>query len=127
MQEKRRSPRFDIVLGVKIDLKDRGTLTGTLGNLSASGEGIMIKTSESIQLGDTIALEIPVPVQMQTVQCEGEVMHCQQGDGVYEIGICIRNIDAKSRENLRTFCNFLMPSIGSDTLNYLIQQGEKAL
>lgn len=127
MEKKQRSPRFDIALNVRLDLREEGILEGTLGNLNASGEGIMVRSSKGVRAGDTAILEIPMPVRMRTIRCKGEIVHCYQRDGAYEIGIRICDIDTRSEEDLKVFCNFLMPHTGSDTVNHLIQQGEKAL
>jgi len=127
MEEKRSSPQFDIVLSVKLDLGKSGVLEGTWNNLSASGEDIMVRANESAQVGDTVILEIPVPIQIRTIQCEGKIVQCQQRNDVYEIGIRIHDIDEQSRDDLRMFCSFLTPRGESDTVDYLIQQGEKLL
>jgi hypothetical protein len=54
-------------------------------------------------------------------------MYCRECNSGYEIGIHIRSIGEQFRESLRMFSRCLMPYAGSDTVNYLIQQGEKAL
>jgi hypothetical protein len=127
MEERRSSPRFDIVLSVKLDLGKGGILEGTWCNLNASGKGIMVRANEEAQKGDAVTLEMPVPVQMQTVQCKGQVVKCQKSDDAYEISIRIDEIDEQRRDDLRTFCSFLTPCSELDTADYLIQQGEKAL
>ncbi len=123
----RRSPRFEITLRVKLDFGDGETLEGKLGNLCASGEDVMVESSKGARVGDAVALEIPVPSQMRMVQCEGQVTNCVKSDDTYEIDVRIRNIDEQSREELRKFCNFLAPLAKSETIYYLIQEGEKAL
>ena len=127
MEERRTSPRFDIALNVKLDLGKIGILEGTWGNLNASGKGIMVQADKEAQVGDAVILEIPVPVQMRTIKCEGRVTQCQKCDAVYEISIRIDDIDEQSRDDLRTFCSFLTPHSESDTIDYLIHQGEEAL
>jgi len=121
------SPRFEIAIRVKLDFGDGETLEGKLGNLCASGEDVMVESSKSARVGDAVALEMPVPSQMRIVQCEGEVANCEKSDDTYEIDVRIRNIDEQSREELRRFCNFLTPLATSETIYYLIQEGEKAL
>ena len=127
MEDRGSSPRFEIALKVKLDPGEETKIEGTLGNLSASGAEVMVKASKSPQVGDTVIMEIPVPVEMHTIQCEGEVLECRRSDGIYEIDIHVRSIDERSREDLRRFCNFLIPLATSDTINYLIQEGERAL
>lgn len=127
MNEKRSSPRFSVALCVRLDLKEKGVLKGTLADLSASGEGMMVQSDKSVQEGEPVTMELSVPVQMRNIRCGGEVVRCQRSNGVYEIGIRIRDIDERSREDIRIFCDSLMPSTESDTVNYLIQEGERAL
>jgi len=123
----RRSPRFEITLRVKLDFGDGETLEGKLGSLCASGEDVMVESGKSARVGDAVILEMPVPLQMRMVQCEGQVTNCEKSDDTYEIDVRIRNIDEQSREDLRRFCNFLAPLATSETIYYLIQEGEKAL
>ena len=127
MEDKRSSPQLDIALSVKLDLGERGVFEGTWDNLSASGEDIVVRTSEGAKVGDPVILEIPVPVQIRTIQCRGQIIRCQKRNDVYEIGVRIQDIDEQSRDDLRMFCGFLTPRSESDTINYLIQQGEKSL
>jgi hypothetical protein len=123
----RRSPRFEIALRVKLDFGDGETFEGKLGSLYASGEDVMVESSKSARVGDAVILEMPVPSQMRMVQCEGQVTNCEKSDDTYEIDFRIRNIDQQSKEELRKFCNFLAPLATSETIYYLIQEGEKAL
>ena len=127
MEERLSSPRFDIVLCVKLNIKEGGTLRGTLGNLSSSGEDIMVRCDKDVQEGKPVIVEIPVPAEIRNIQCEGKVISCNQTNGVYEIDVHIHSIDEQVKKGLQAFCNFLTPVAGSDIVKYLIQEAEKAL
>lgn len=127
MEGKRRSPRVDIAIGAKLDFRGKGTYEGVVGNLSTSGEGIMVRSSKEALVGETVTLEMPVPIKMETVRCRGEVIDCQESGGNYEIDILIRDIDEPSREALSVFCNLLKPRARLNTIDYLVSQGEKAI
>lgn len=127
MGEKVGSLRFDIALRVKFDIKGKNVIEGILENISASGEGIMALSPKNFQAGDVITMEIPVPVQIQEVQCTGQVISCQKHNGDYEIDVWIRDIDEGTKKAIQAFCKYLMPSTRLNTVDYLIQQGEKAL
>ena len=127
MEGKRRSPRVDIAIGAKLDFREKGTFEGVVGNLSMSGEGIMVRSSKEALVGETVTLEMPVPIKMETVRCRGEVIDCQESGGNYEIDILIRDIDEPSREALSVFCNLLKPRARLNTIDYLVSQGEKAI
>ena len=127
MEGKRRSPRVDIAIGARLDFREKGTYEGVVENLSTSGEGIMVRSSREALVGETVTLEMPVPIKMETVRCRGEVIDCQESGGNYEIDILIRDIDEPSREALSVFCNLLKPRAKLSTIDYLVSQGEKAI
>ena len=91
MEGKRRSPRVDIAIGARLDFREKGTYEGIVENLSTSGEGIMVRSSREALVGETVTLEMPVPIKMETVRCRGEVIDCQESGGKKAGCLCPNN------------------------------------
>jgi len=126
MEERQSSAKFDIALKIKLDLGSGEGLKGTWKGVSASGSDIIVRSVDNTQVGKAVTIEMPVPVQMQVIRCKGEVSECHYINDAYEIAVHITEIDEQPKESLLSFCDFLTPS-GSETLDYLIREGEKAL
>jgi len=100
MEERRKAPRYEVAIDVKLQIDDSPQIiNGKVENINLPIEGIMVKVGEDIPVGRRVYLKFIMP-QGDSIDCWGTVLWAQYHKQLSEAGIYVDEIKPSDKTRL---------------------------